>query len=246
MRLIAWTLAAALVLPVVVVSAARAADETIVVDPVNGEILLGMFRPLERIAPVARPETVCGTPNGNPLNKVKCYEFSFTYTTYDEAGNTIMHLPECNAVDHLDPDCENPLNNLCPANPPFGPLKAPVCGQLDVVILPFTSPNPLTLGQQPTGQWDGTTVTPFGLSYVEFSRNGSLASQTFHSPLIRIPQSAVIGMTPGLGIIRGEHTSLSGATIDFGFFNRLNHLSTFSQTSGDVANLIASPAYFQQ
>ena len=89
-------------------------DEVIFVEPLNRGIQFNFMNEFWTAPAVNRPETVCGNPGGDPNKIIRCYEFAVTYVTYDTDGDTIIHLPECNGVNPLDPDCE--ANNLCVAS----------------------------------------------------------------------------------------------------------------------------------
>jgi len=228
----------------------RADDENLVVEPLNTGVTAGILQSVYVAQRVQRPETICGNPDGNPAKLVECYEFALTYVSYDPSGQQIIHLPECNVVPADDPSCE--ANNGCTGRFDLDPLqiKAPVCGSLRIDILPLTTDQPLTLGQQTTGQWDGdlTNVSPLGDVYLETLVRGSFSGTSYQLPRVRIPTSAVHHLfadpTTTPAVVTATHTPLNPVdTFQFGFFNPLNRLFIFNQQLGDVFNTLVTPMF---
>jgi hypothetical protein len=234
--------------------AVRAADEVLVVEPLNTTVFFGFLAGVFAATKVQRPETVCGNPNGNPANLVDCYEFATTYATYDSTGQQIFHLPECNAVAPDNASCDDAANNLCAGNLALDPrqIKAPVCGKLRIDILPLTTDEPLTLGQQTTGSWDGdlTNVSPLGEVYLWGMQNGALdGGVTYALPRIRIPASSVHHLfadpTTTPAVVSATHEPLTPVnTFQLGYFNILNRLFIFNQQLGDACNTVITPMFF--
>jgi hypothetical protein len=230
---------------------AWAADEVIVVEPLNTTVFFGFLQGVFAAPKVQRPETICGNPSGDPTKLIDCYEFAITYASYDASGQQIFHLPECNGVPADNLLCDAPINNLCAGNLSLDPrqIKAPVCGELRVDVLPLTTDEPLTLGQQTTGSWDGdlTNTSPLGEVYLWAMQNGTLDGGTTYSlPRVRIPASAVHHLfsdpTTTPAVVSGTHTT--GNTFQLGYFNVFNRLFIFNQQLGDVCNTVTTPMFF--
>jgi hypothetical protein len=245
-------LVAAFVLFLAAPGTLRADDENLVVEALNTGVTAGILQSVYVAQRVQRPETICGNPNGSPANLVDCYEFALTYVSYDASGQQILHLPECNAVPADDASCAAAANNLCAGNLALDPLqiKAPVCGSLRIDILPLTTDQPLTLGQQTTGAWDGDlgNVSPLGEVFLETLAAGSFSGTSYQLPRVRIPAAAVhhlfMDPTTTPAIVTATHTPLNPVdTFQFGFFNPLNRLFIFNQLLGDVFNTLATPMF---
>jgi len=230
---------------------ARAADEVLVVEPLNTTVFFGILQGVIAAPRVQLPANECG---GSGDNLVDCYEFAITYATYDSTGRQIFHLPECNNVAPDNASCDDPANNLCANNLSLDPqqIKAPVCGQLRIDILPLTTDQPLTLGQQTTGSWDGdlTNVSPLGEVYLWGMENGALdGGVTYSLPRVRIPAEAVhhlfIDPTTTPAVVSATHVPLTPPnTFQLGYFNPLNRLFIFNQLLGDACNTLVTPMFF--
>jgi hypothetical protein len=245
-----WLAGTVMVSMVAVGSAAYADDEVMVVEPLNTPLIAGAFQGVFVAPKVKRPETICGNPSGSATNLVDCYEFAATYVSYAANGDTILHLPECNLnPDPFDPDCDQPSNNLCAGNLTLDPLqvKAPVCGELRIEILPLTTDEPLTLGQQTTAAWDGVSSSPLFAVYLATNKGGAVSGNPYKLPEFRIPASALHHLfsdpTTTPAIVSLTHTT-GANTFEVGFFNMLNRLCTFNQQLGDVCNTLVNPIFF--
>jgi hypothetical protein len=226
--------------------AAAQADgtEVICVEPLNRPVMFDMMNQFWLAPTVARRETVCGNPAGDPNKFIACYEFAVTYITYDDSGNSILHLPECNGASNLAPDCED--HNLCAEQP--GVLKAPICGDIQAVVEELTSPGPLTLGPQPKASWDGTSVTVPYQTYIGANSEGVVTVNTYRVPIVRMPRSIVEGFAgvPLLGFLEGRHVNLDETNVNYGFFSVLHRLFTYQELTGDLTNTDATPLFFQR
>jgi len=217
------------------------AQEVIYVEPANRPVLLNMAHVFFQAPIVQRPETICGNPGGSPAIRVGCYEFLMTYVTYTASGDTIIHLPQCNGVTPLDPQCE--ANNLCAA--PTGLQLAPICGNVEAKIWPLTSADALTLGDRPTASWDGTSVSALGQAWINTRTGGLSQSRTFRIPVIRMPQTLVRnGGGAFFGLLEGVHTNLEGTEEHWGFFSVMHRILTADPLLGDISNLDATPQLF--
>jgi len=243
-----WLAAAVVVSLMAVYSAAYADDENFVVEPLNTPLVSGVFQFIIAAPKVRVSEKLCGNPNGSDLNKVDCYEFAGTYVSYTASGDTVVHVPECNNVSADDPACEDLANNKCAGNLTLDPMqvKAPVCGELRVDVLPLTTDEPLTLGQQTTASWDGVSSSPLFAVYVGTSKGGAVSGNPYKLPVFRIPASELHHLfadpttTPALVSI----THTTGNTFQFGYFNVLNRVFTVNQVLGDVFNTVPTPLFF--
>jgi len=232
------------------VPTAYAADENIVVEPLNTPLVFGALQGVFVAPKVQRPETVCGNPNGNPATLVDCYEFAVTYVSYGANGEQVLHLPECNNVAPDDPSCDEPVNNKCAGNLTLDPMqiKAPVCGTLRIDVLPVSTDEPITLGQQTTGEWDGdlTNRSPLFEVFLATLKGGTFSGNPYSLPRVRIPASAVHHLftdpTTTPAIVSASH--VTGNTFQTGYFNVVNRLFIFNQQLGDVTNTLIMPIFF--
>src|ERR1051325_7295959 len=247
-----WLVPAFMLLLVQAPLTARAADEVMVVEPLNTTLLFGIFQEVFVASKVLRPDTECGNPNGSGT-LIECYEFAATYASYDANGQQVLHLPHCNGVAADHPLCDAPSNNLCAGNLALDPLQieAPVCGSLRIDVEPLTTDQPLTLGQQTTAEWDGdlTNVSRFGDVFLETEVHSMFSGTSYKLPRIRIPASALHHLftdpTTTPAIVSVTHTQLTPIdTFQTGFFNPLNRLFIFNQTLGDVMNTLVTPMFF--
>jgi hypothetical protein len=243
-----WLAETVVVSMMAVCSAVYADDEVLVVEPLNTPLVFGALQETFVAPKVKRPETICGNPGGSATNLVDCYELAATYVSYAANGDTIVHLPECNAVSADDLFCDDPANNLCAGNLTLDPLqvKAPVCGELRVDVLPLTTDEPLTFGQQTTGEWDGISTAPPFAVFIATRKGGAVSGNPYRLPIIRIPASALhhlfLDPTTTLSVVSATHTE--GNTFQFGYYNTLNRVFTFDQTLGNVANTLIMPIFF--
>jgi hypothetical protein len=201
--------------------------------------------PTPLVAAVRRPETICGNPGGSSTTLVDCYEFAMTYVSYEENGTQILHLPEANAVPFDDPSCELPSNDRSPS-----PIKAPVCGELRVELLPLNQQS-IAFFQTPSARWDGVSRNP-GLAL--WTRTEEILDRsTYALPKIRIPAQAVYaglpqtdGTLPGytLALIRATHVPLFGFRSEVGLFSPLKRTVVWSETLGNLHDALSYPVLF--
>ena len=245
-----WLAEAVVISMVAVSSAAYADDEVMVVEPLNTPLIAGAFQGVFVAPKVKRPETICGNPSGSATNLVDCYEFAATYVSYDSAGVQIIHVPECNNVPADDLFCDAPANNKCAGNLTLDPMqvKAPVCGELRIDVLPLTTDEPLTLGQQTTAAWDGdlSNKSPLFAVFLATNKDGTFSGNPYSLPRVRIPASAVhhlfLDPTTTPAIVSVTH--VTGNTFQTGFLNILNRLFIFNQQLGDASNTLITPIFF--